>query len=197
MALRWVNVNVREGYVDVEVSVVKTHHLGLILETPKTEHSKRRIYLVATTVKLLVRHKDEQQTGTHVDALPENVEHADWVFPAEDGGWMKPSNMLRGLKLLGQRAGVPGLTFHMLRHFHATVSLEAEGNLFSTSRELGHSNIGTTADMYGHPSERQQRAISQAFGRAMGNELIDTDADDGSEDLPPSVPPDRSPKEPD
>ena len=197
MALRWRNVNLRERYLDVEVSVVKTHHLGLILETPKTQHSKRRIYLVAPTVKLLARHKEEQQSTIHASDLPENVEHDDWVFPAEDGSWMKPSNMLRDFKLLGQRAGIPGLTFHMLRHFHATVSLKAEGDLFSTSRELGHSNIGTTADMYGHPMEEQQRAIAEGFGQAMEIEVIDTEANDVLEDLPPDVPPDGDPKSPD
>ena len=190
MALRWNNVHLREGYVEVEESVVKTHHEGLKLETPKTEFSRRKIYLVGTTLELLALHLKAQEAEGTEPADEDDFKRSDLVFPGKDGQWMKPSNMLRDLKDLARRAGIVTLTFHMLRHFHANTSLEASGNLFSTSRELGHSSISTTADMYGHPTERQQRAISQAFGQAMRDAASGPDADDGGEDFPPDFPPD-------
>ena len=191
MALRWENVNLKEGYLEVEESVVKTHHEGLKLETPKTKFSRRRIYLVGETIELLALHLKAQEADRFRRVEGDIIERTDLVFPGKDGDWMKPSNMLRDLKELGLSAGIPGITFHMLRHFHANTSLEAKGNLFGTSRELGHSSIKTTADMYGHPTQGQQRAISEAFGDAMQEDDIDADGETG--DLPPDFPPDGDP----
>ena len=190
MALRWNNVYLKEGYVEVEGSVVKTHHQGLKLETPKTETSRRKIYLVGVTLELLALHQKSQEAECSEPAAENPIKRPGLVFPGKDGQWMKPSNMLRDLKDLARRAGIPDLTFHKLRHFHANTSLETSGNLFSTSRELGHSSITTTADMYGHPTERQQRAISRAFSQAMQDAASGTDPDEGAEDFPPDFPPD-------
>ena len=193
MALRWKNVNLKEGYLEVEESVVKTHHEGLKLETPKTEFSRRRIYLVGHTIELLAMHQQVLGMERSASADRNVLDGTDLVFPGKDGAWMKPSNMLRDLKELAKLAGIPGLTFHALRHFHATTSLEADGNLFGTSRQLGHSSVATTADMYGHPTEKLKRAISAGFAQAMEDEAIDTHADQGSEGLPPDLPPDGEP----
>ena len=49
-----------------------------------------------------------------------------------------------------KRAGLPRQHFHDLRHASATLGIEAGESLYEVSRRLGHANISTTADVYGH-----------------------------------------------
>jgi integrase len=46
--------------------------------------------------------------------------------------------------------GLPHMRFHALRHTAATLLLMDGAPLFDVSRILGHAEIGTTADTYGH-----------------------------------------------
>ena len=75
--------------------------------------------------------------------------------------------MFRPLKELGARVGASDITFHALRHFHASVCLEDDDNAFATSRRLGHSSITTTMDVYGHMMKGRQKSLAQSFAKAM------------------------------
>ena len=55
----------------------------------------------------------------------------------------------RLFKQLGERAGVPDLTPHRLRHSRAVQALEEDVDLHDIQMMLGHVNISTTANIYG------------------------------------------------
>jgi integrase len=52
-----------------------------------------------------------------------------------------------------RRAGVPEIPFHGARHSYATLALSAGVRLGVVSRQLGHSSIATTADIYTHDDD--------------------------------------------
>ncbi|MDG1265256.1 MAG: tyrosine-type recombinase/integrase, partial [Ilumatobacter sp.] len=54
---------------------------------------------------------------------------------------------------LANRAGLPPLTFHSLRHSWATNALAARVNIKTVSTRLGHSSIRVTLDIYVEPSD--------------------------------------------
>jgi integrase len=47
-------------------------------------------------------------------------------------------------------AKVRPVTFHSLRHTHASQLISSGANLKAISARLGHENIQTTLDIYGH-----------------------------------------------
>ena len=99
LALRWSNVNLAEGWLQVVEHAVRTHHQGVIVDTPKTANAVRVIDLDERTIEVLRSHRDGQaQAGTGDSEL---------VFPHSDGGFMKGSTIMRELKELGQRSGAP------------------------------------------------------------------------------------------
>ena len=80
---------------------------------------------------------------------------------------MAETTMMRRLKELGARVGEPDITFHALRHSHASVCLEDDDNGLATSRRLGHGSIRTTFDTYGHLLKGRQKSLAQSFAKAM------------------------------
>jgi len=54
------------------------------------------------------------------------------------------------LKVLCQKAGVPTISLHGLRHTHASLLIYAEVSIASISKRLGHSSITTTQETYLH-----------------------------------------------
>lgn len=55
------------------------------------------------------------------------------------------------------KAGLPRQRFHDLRHAYATLMLESGDELTVISKNLGHSNLSTTADVYSHLTRTMQK----------------------------------------
>lgn len=58
---------------------------------------------------------------------------------------------------------IPRIRFHDLRHTHATLLLYKDTDLKTISKRLGHSNIGTTMNVYTHVVEELDRNASLAI----------------------------------
>ncbi|MBF0780371.1 MULTISPECIES: site-specific integrase [unclassified Granulicatella] len=54
------------------------------------------------------------------------------------------------LQQLCERAGIPQISIHGLRHTHASLLLFADVSIASVAKRLGHSNISTTQETYIH-----------------------------------------------
>ena len=156
--LRRRHVHLDQGTIDVVEAVVRTRHSGNVRNRPKTEKGVRTIDLPDVAVEFLRRHLAQQGE----DAGPDDL-----VFPGKDGDMMAETTMMRQLKELGARVGSPDITFHALRHFHASVCLEDDENAFATSRRLGHGSITTTMDTYGHLLKGRQKSLAQSFAKAL------------------------------
>ena len=162
LALRWANVNLDDGYLTVVEAAVKTRTQGLILTEPKSQHSYRTIDLDAETSDALRQHRDQQLEGGYQVTDP-----AALVFPGRRKRFMAVSHLQRQLKRLAQLAGDETITFHSLRHFHATLALQQHQNPVVVSNRLGHSSVSMTLDIYGHTIPGWQRSAAEAFAQAM------------------------------
>ena len=66
---------------------------------------------------------------------------------------------------LQQQLGLPKMRFHGLRHSFATRCIESKCDYKTVSVLLGHSNIGTTLNLYVHPNLEQKRKCIDAMGK--------------------------------
>lgn len=62
-----------------------------------------------------------------------------------------------------RKNNIPRIKFHDLRHTHATLLLYKNIDIKTISERLGHSNIGTTMNVYTHVVEELDRNASQAI----------------------------------
>ena len=165
LGLRWEDVDLDGGYLQVVNSLVRTRERGLILQPPKTASRCWRIDLDTRTVRVLRRHRVAQRK-IELELGPFYHDQG-IVFANGGGGWMNPGLLGRTVRTLGQRVGYEGLTVRSLRHFHASVVLQEGENIVVVSKRLGHANVSITTDIYAHALPGWQRQAADRFAAAM------------------------------
>lgn len=70
------------------------------------------------------------------------------------------SALEKDIKRAAEKAGLPEIRVHDLRHSHASLLINMGFDIFEISRRLGHESVKTTMDTYGHlyPDKAQKLA---------------------------------------
>ena len=141
LALRWKAIDLTAGTLRVIETVYDGH-----FDTPKTDRSARLIPLGSEAVALL---KKLRQGQVNPNSL---------VFTTGAGGPLNRHNLLRRyLKPACKKLELGGITWHSLRHSHATM-LDATGAPLGTVQALlGHSSSEITREVYLHAIPEDQR----------------------------------------
>ena len=100
-------------------------------------------------------------------ALGPAYDDAGWICAEPDGSPIAPDTLSGRFNALERRAGVPHRGLHATRHSHAEMALAGGARLDVVSRQLGHSSIAITADVYGHPNEEAAAAEAAIVSRAI------------------------------
>ena len=74
------------------------------------------------------------------------------IFTMQDGRPLDPAYITRLFQKLriGHGEELPPLTFHGLRHCHASLLIASGADIAVISKLLGHASVAITADVYGH-----------------------------------------------
>ena len=147
LGLRWVDMRMNDGYVAVRQNLVKTNS-GILMQEPKTSNSRRNISISSNTVAALKAHKKQQLQ----EKLAHGPDYKDngLVFCRLNGLPLYPDGVSDQFNRLVAKAGVKSITFHDLRHTHATLLLVAGIHPKVVSERLGHYSVALTLDLYSH-----------------------------------------------
>ncbi len=72
------------------------------------------------------------------------------------------------------KAGVPRIRFHDLRHSFATLSLEQGMDIETVSHILGHTDAGFTMNAYMHVTDSMQENVANAMGNLLGGNVANS-----------------------
>jgi integrase len=72
------------------------------------------------------------------------------VFSTVEGQLLSPDNLSRDWRRVSAAKKLPRVSFHALRHTHASLLINAGIDILTISRRLGHSKPSVTLDTYGH-----------------------------------------------
>lgn len=93
------------------------------------------------------------------------------MFPNAVGQPLRGNHILqRNFAPILQRAGLPPMRFHDLRHAAATLLFMQGIHPKIVSKMLGHSTISMTLDTYSHVLPDMQRDATAAFDQLFGKE---------------------------
>lgn len=72
------------------------------------------------------------------------------------------------------RAGVPRIRFHDLRHSFATLSLEQGMDIKTVSHMLGHTDAGFTMNTYMHVTDSMQENVANTMENLLGGNVANS-----------------------
>lgn len=152
LGLQWSSVLWDDHSLDVRYSIWNGR-----LQEPKTKSSKSRVPMPATVENLLL----ERMTTSPASPM-------DLVFCRDDGSPLRPDWVNRGLlRPTLERAGLPSLGFHGLRHGFVAAHI-ASGTPIKVIQELArHASIQTTLDRYGHLQPEAKTNAARALDEAL------------------------------
>lgn len=127
------------------IKVTRTRHrlnCEDIIQDTKTERSRRIVsvpdFVMWDIVKLMKQHEEDPYIEN-----PFLIQYASQP--------MRPDYAKRQIKEFTREHGLPDVTLHGLRHTFATIlNASGEFDIAEISAALGHSNIGTTLNIYTH-----------------------------------------------
>jgi len=148
LALRWRHVDFERGVLQVRESV----HRGKF-GPPKTRSSVRELPLGNVVLAALLAHRKRAGQFSPDDLL----------FPSRKETALCRNNLLRRVVYPAcERANIPKVSWHSLRHLHATLLSEAGESLKVAQTQLGHADLQTTLGVYTHVlPESQRRAVGR------------------------------------
>jgi integrase len=175
LALKWADVDWERGALRIRRQIGRTSQ-GLAFSEPKTAKGRRTISLSALAVDALRGHRAAQ-----VEArlqLGPYWRDEDLVFTNALRGPLERQNVhVRSWKPLLQRAGLPDIRFHDLRHSAATLLLSLGEHPKVVQERLGHATIAVTMDIYSHVMPELQRETAGKLD-AVFTPVRDEDAPD-------------------
>ena len=93
----------------------------------------------------------------------------DLVFCNTTGDFLYPDNVSADFKRLVEKAGLPAMRFHDLRHSAATILLAMGVHPKVVQEILGHAQISMTMDTYSHMLPSMQREAMEGLDNLFGD----------------------------
>ncbi|MCI1478958.1 MAG: site-specific integrase [Clostridium beijerinckii] len=164
-ALTWKDINFQECYIDVnktaknvaDVSREGRKHSKVIIQTPKTVNSIRRISIPLALAEQLRQYKLKQ--SEHRLQLANLYDDNDLVFCTIYGKYFDSSNVRKRMNKIIDSINsnesdkskiIKHRKFHDLRHTYATRLFELGEVPKTVQKLLGHSDVSLTLDTYTH-----------------------------------------------
>lgn len=140
-------------------------HTALVLKTPKTKTSVRKVFLPKTVAEMLVERKAE------IEELKElfGDEFIDYnlVFCTTMGRPLESQVINRAFNKLIEDNGLPKVVFHSLRHSSITYKLKLNGgDMKSVQGDSGHAQMKMVADVYSHIIDDDRRLNAERMEEA-------------------------------
>ena len=152
LGLKWEDIDLATGIIRVHRQIARIN--GEIVEAPlKTKNSYRVVSISPQAVEILREQKRKTKD--------------EYIFPSPNGGPISPDSVNNMLKRVLERAGIPKVRFHDLRHTFATLALQNGVDIKTVSGMLGHFSAGFTLDTYAHVTTAAQKEAAEIMGNVL------------------------------
>ena len=164
-ALRWSDLDLDEGQIEVARSVVLVPG-GLGEKTTKTNRT-RRVALDDVGLSVLRTHRARVEEWARL--ADEELRPDAFIFsPYVDGSLpFRPDNVTNFFIRVRDELKLPDVRLHDLRHFTATQLIGAGVDVRTVAGRLGHTDPSMTLRVYSHALEERDRAAAAVMGRVL------------------------------
>jgi integrase len=167
LAPPWSDVDLDAKVWRVRVALEETKEHGLQIKAPKTKAGKRDVSLPEIVVEALRKHRREQlelRMALGMGKMPDDA----LVFPAPlKGGHQSPRAFSKEWARLAKSIGFEGISFHALRHTHASQLIDSGIDIVTISKRLGHAKPDITLRIYAHLFTKADTKAADAINAAL------------------------------
>src|SRR5262249_53251141 len=143
LALRERRVDLDRGVIEVREALEETKAHGIRFKPAKTKAGRRNIMLPNIVIEALRVHRSERLEQRMKLGLGKPAPD-DLLFANFSGGPLRPSGVS------SDWGGLPAVTFHALRHTHASQLIASGVDIVTISKRLGHPKLTVTLAIYAH-----------------------------------------------
>src|SRR5215217_599275 len=168
LALKWADVDLDLATVRVRRTLTRGEDgRGYVMGAATKSGKGRHVRFTPRAVEALKRHRARQaKEKLKVGGL---YRDQDLVFAGEGGNPINPSNLRnRSFKPLLERAGLPRITFHDLRHTCASLLFQRNVHPKFVQELLGHASVAITLDTYSHMLPGMGSEAADAMDEMLG-----------------------------
>lgn len=169
LGLQLGDLDLDAGLLRVERSLEETKS-GLRFKPPKSKAGRRTISLPSSTVVMLRDHRRRLlETRLLLGLGKPNDETL--LFGNLDGTPRRPSSLTAAWRWACKSLDLPKVSFHALRHTHASALIAAKLDVVQISKRLGHANPTITLNVYSHLFAATDAAAAAAIEALMGGTM--------------------------
>jgi integrase len=166
LALRWGRVDIDAKVIQVREALEKTKKHGIRSKPPKSKAGKRDITMPDEVVEALrIYRRDQLELRMRLGQgnLPDDA----LLFANLEGEPRSPPAVSRAFSDFTVRIGLPDVTFHALRHTHASQLIDAGVDVVTISKRLGHAKPDITLRVYAHLFKESDAKAAAAINAAL------------------------------
>jgi Site-specific recombinase XerC len=153
-------------------SIFPNTSTNLILKTPKTESSVRKVWLPKTVALILQEWKSQQSEIK--EFLGNDYQDFNLVVALQNGRPCEQRVIEKEFCNLRETLNLPKVVFHSLRHSSTTYKLKLNnGDLKATQGDTGHSQIDMITQVYAHILDEDRKMNALKFENAFYSARMD------------------------
>lgn len=162
--LKWKNVDLENRLVHVH-EVRTSAGEKVIIKKPKSEKSRRSIYIVDELYEVLIKHKNLQ--SEYKKLFGKEYQNTGYVVVREDGKPYRVNTVTEQFKKFLEDNNLPQIRLHDLRHTFSSILYNEGVDLKAISEVLGHSDISTTNSIYTHLFDVTHKKTVSVMSKAL------------------------------
>ena len=166
LALRWGRVDLQRKVIQVQDALEFTKAHGIRVRAPKSKAGRRELTLPDVLVETLQEYR-KAQLELRLKLGTGKLQDDDLLFSDLDGAPLSPNAVSAAWSDYARRVGIPEVTFHALRHTHASQLIDADVDIVTISRRLGHAKPDITLRIYAHLFRKDDGKAAAAINKAM------------------------------
>ena len=166
LALRERDVDLDKKIIEVREAIEESKTHGVRSKSAKTRAGRRNITLPAIVVDALREYRREL-LEFRMKLGAGKLKPEDLLFTNSKGQRLRTTTVSSDWGELAERLGMPEITFHALRHTHASQLIASGVDIVTLSKRLGHAKPNVTLLIYAHMFNTDDSKAAAAIDAAI------------------------------